>query len=417
MKTSKELKEVRASKLQAQQDLVTAAKVASRDLQDDEASSFDALTAEIRELNAQIIRAEEIEKLELEAASKEGVVIDEPQKMEETRFSIVRALNALVNNKGLSGAEQRAHELAVAELRIAGVQMPENAGFSIPSAAMRAQTVGDDSGAKGGKLVASDPQLVMPLQPKLAIADLGVNVMTGLVGDVPLNTSTTFSFNFVGETADVTGTDVNFAGPTLKPKRVAGVVELSRKLLLQSSVDVEKYIIDQINIAIGQAVVKAAINGGGGDAPTGLYSLITSNISAAAGAPTWDSVVELESFIEKADATDNALAYVCDPALKGKLKTTKKDAGSGLFLSEGNELNGQKLIATSLMPTLDAGASHPLIYGDWSQLTVGYWGGMSFIVDPYTKASSGKIRLIIELYADVAVANEKAFAINKALTV
>ena len=226
MKTSKELKEVRASKLQAQQDLVTAAKVASRDLQDDEASSFDALTAEIRELNAQIIRAEEIEKLELEAASKEGVVIDEPQKMEETRFSIVRALNALVNNKGLSGAEQRAHELAVAELRIAGVQMPENAGFSIPSAAMRAQTVGDDSGAKGGKLVASDPQLVMPLQPKLAIADLGVNVMTGLVGDVPLNTSTTFSFNFVGETADVTGTDVNFAGPTLKPKRVAGVVEL-----------------------------------------------------------------------------------------------------------------------------------------------------------------------------------------------
>lgn len=417
MKSSKQLKEVRASKIEAQQNLVTAAKAAKRELEGDEITQFDALTEEVRNFTAQILRAEQVEQMELDAAANSGKVIDEPAKKENRSFSILRAINNAISGKSMSGAEQRAHEAAVTELRASGVSIPDGNGFSIPSTMMRAQTVGDDAGANGGALVGSTPQLVMPLQPKMSIEELGVNVLTGLVGDVPLNTSDSFNFAFTGETTDVTGTEVGFDGPILKPKRVAGVVELSRKLLLQSGVDVEKYIIEQINIAIGTALVKAAVNGGGGTAPTGLYSLITTNVSVAAGAPTWASVVELESLISAADATENKLGYLGDAKLRGKLKTTAKDAGSGRFLCEGNEVNGQKFVASSLVATLDAGASHPLIYGDWSQMTVGYWGGISFIVDPYTKASSGKIRLIIEMYADVAVANEKAFAINKALTV
>ena len=69
------------------------------------------------------------------------------------------------------------------------------------------------------------------------------------------------------------------------------------------------------------------------------------------------------------------------------------------------------------MPTLDVGASHPVIFGDWNQLTVGYWDNVSIIVDPYTQAASGKVRLIIEGFSDIAVTNEKAFAINKVVTV
>jgi hypothetical protein len=50
-------------------------------------------------------------------------------------------------------------------------------------------------------------------------------------------------------------------------------------------------------------------------------------------------------------------------------------------------------------------------------LAVGYWGNVSVMVDPYTLASSSQVRMIIEGFSDVAVTNEKAFAINKVLTV
>jgi hypothetical protein len=38
------------------------------------------------------------------------------------------------------------------------------------------------------------------------------------------------------------------------------------------------------------------------------------------------------------------------------------------------------------------------------------------MVDPYTQAANSNVRLIIEGYSDVAVSNEKAFAVNKVMT-
>ena len=169
---------------------------------------------------------------------------------------------------------------------------------------------------------------------------------------------------------------------------------------------------------IQNAITSAFINGPGGVAPTGLYTAISTTVqSGSAGAPTWDDVVGLETLIKSANATESNLYYLSDPALMGKLKTTKKDAGSGIFLSEGGLLNGRNHIASTLVPALDIGASHPLIYGDFGQATVGFWTGVSFIVDTLTQATKGKTRLIFNIYNDVAVANEKAFSIRKNLTV
>ena len=54
--------------------------------------------------------------------------------------------------------------------------------------------------------------------------------MSGLVGDVPLPTSGAFTFAYGAETATTSGSDVGFAGPTLKPKRCSGVVDISKKI-------------------------------------------------------------------------------------------------------------------------------------------------------------------------------------------
>ena len=417
MKTSKELKEVRASKLQAQQADVTLARSEKRELSAEEATRFDGLQAEIVALDAQIQRAEQVEAAELRAAAVSGVGVVETSQPKEKRFSLLRSLSALANGKPLHSDDAEMHNRAVEEMRAEGLNIPEGNAISIPGSVMRAQTVTEDSGAKGGVLVASTPKLVRPLQPILPIEALGVNVMSGLVGNVPLPTSGAFTFSYTGETDAVSGSDVGFAGPTLKPKRCSGVVDISKQLLLQSSFNVEAYIIEQINIAYGNAVTLAALNGGGGDAPTGLYSLITTNINTTATALTHAIAVNLESLVDAADGTNVNRGYLSDTKVRAKSKVTAIDAGSGIFLSDGKELNGYKYMASTLMPTLDTGASHPIIFGDWNQLTVGYWGAISILVDPYTQAASGKVRLIIEGYSDVAVTNEKAFAINKVLTV
>ena len=415
MKTSKQLKEERASLITEQETLVRAA---GENLEGENLTKFDDLQSRIEGFKTSIERAEKFEENQKRMAAKTGLVINEPkEEQKEKRFSLLRSLAALANGKPLHKDDAEVHERALEEMRAEGLNVPEGNAISIPGSVMRAQTVSDDAGAKGGALVASTPKLVRPLQPILPIEALGVNVMSGLVGDVPLPTSGAFTFSYTGETDAVTGSDVGFAGPTLKPKRCSGVVDISKKLLLQSSFNVESYIIEQINIAYGNAVTLAALNGGGGDAPTGLYSLITTNIDTTATALTHPIAVNLESLVDAADGTNVNRGYLSDTKVRAKSKTTAIDAGSGIFLSDGKELNGYKYMASTLMPTLDIGVSHPMIFGDWNQLTVGYWGAISILVDPYTQAASGKVRLIVEGYSDVALTNEKAFAINKVLTV
>lgn len=424
MKNSVELKQERASKMQAQKGLVDAAKAdANRNLSTEETASFDSLQTEIERLDADIARAEKFEANEARLAAAGTTVgkpiIDVPKN--ESRFSFVKAINFARKNKEQTGAEKRALESGLKEIRSRGLNIPEGVSVAIPSEMMvgqRDQSVTADSGTKGGVFVETAVSAVMPLLPSLKLEEMGATVMTGLTGNLKLVSGDEFTFNYVGENEEVSATDSIVDGVDLAPKRLSGVVDISNQWLIQTTPAAEAHIKMLIANGIQNAITLAFINGVGGVAPTGLYSTITENVQAgAAGAPTWDDVVGLETSIKSANATEKNLHYLSDAALMGKLKTTKKDAGSGIFLSENGMLNGRNHIASSLVPTLDAGVSHPLIYGDFGQATVGFWSGVSFIVDPLTQATKGKTRLIFNLYNDVAIANQKAFAIRKNFTV
>jgi len=420
MKKAKELKELRTSKIQAQQAIVDGAE--KRDLNEEETTRFDAIQTEIEELTAQIERAEKLEANQRASAAKAGVVIDEPkgpaivESTKNKRFSLNRALFALASGKQLTGIDAEVNERGIAEMKEQGLEVGEGLRINLPAdlgMQSRAQTT-----INSGALIASTPELVMPLMPNIdVLRNLGVNIMQGLVGDVPLPTSGLFSFAHVAETADVAVTDVTFAGPTLKPHRCAGVGALSNKFLRQSSINAENYLRTIINNAYGVTIITDFINGAGGDAPTGLYSLITSNIDTTATAPTKAIVTALESLVDAVNGTKVNRGYLSDTKLANKMKNTLLDAGSGRFLFDGAELNSYKYERSSLTPTLGAGVNHPLIFGDWAQATVGYFGNVAIMVDPYTLASKSQVRLIIEGFDDVAVTNEKAFAINKVLTI
>lgn len=421
MKNLQELKQERASKIAEQETLATLARTEKRQMTDVENTSFDDIQEEVERLDAEIKRAQILED-NAKAATRNVAPINTPRKEERVQpFSFIRAINNAKNNAPQSGEEKRALEAGLEEIRTRGLDVPGGVGVAIPSemlVASRDISVTGDSGTKGGKLVATEPQTVMPLLPSLKLEEMGANVMTGLKGNLKLLSGDEFTFNYVAEGAEVSPTDTVVDGVDLKPKRLSGVIDISNQWLLQTTPAAESHVKMLIANGIQSAITRNFINGPGGVAPNGLYNVITTNVqSGAAGAPTWENIVGLETSIKSANATEGNLYYLSDAPLMGKLKTTKKDAGSGIFLSENGMLNGRKHIASSLVPTLDSGASHPLIYGDFGQATIGFWSGVSFIVDPLTQAAKGKTRLIFNIYNDVAVANEKAFAIRKNFTV
>lgn len=427
---SLQLKELRTALLRKQQETTDKAKGEKREFTTEEQQELDGQDDEIADLDKQIETAErnEARELRMEAASGKSVgngyddTGDSAEQREvkkmQKRFSFTKALREASSGK-LDGVEKEVNEMALKEAASLNLDFKStDRSFSIPSYMMRAttQSVTGDAGAFGGALVPTDIRMINDFVPKLFLEELGANFLTGLTGNLSLPINKSFELDWLDENEAVTLKASEFNGPTLKPKRAAAGVMISNQLMLQSSVDVETLIINQFRSAAKRAIERAAINGNGIKQPLGLLNVPGINLSSvvAAKAPEYADILELKGLVRDADSTDISLGFLSDNVLASVLEGVKKDAGSGRFLLEEGKLAGMKHLASSLVPEL--AGNHPLIYGDWSQMTVGQWGGAQFTVDPFTHAGSGAIVVYVNLYANVIVALPKAFAVNKFLT-
>lgn len=432
MKKSDLLKQQRAQKIEAQKALHTKAEGEKRSLTEAETTEFRGLQTEIEGLSGQITDALAYEaNLRSLEGSEETGFVPEGDSVKKKK-SAVRAYSLAAHIRGamggkLTGAELEAQEKGIAEREARGLEINEKAVYIPEEFMTRAtqQTVTQDAGEFGGQLVSdAAPRLVDGFMPKLFLEDMGANVWTGLTGgDIPLPVSSNYTFEWLEEGASITGQKQKFVGPKLSPKRAGALVSITKKLLMQTSIDVEATIRTRLQDGIRRTLEGVAIQGlAANNEPVGILNkvgVLASVNQTTAGVPTYANVVELQGLIEDADATEISLGYLCNPKLRAKLKTISKGTDMGGAICQMNMIDGMPTVSTSLVKKI-AGTpdTYPLIYGDFSQLYVGVWGGIEIIVDAVSTeaASKASVNLIINMEADVQIAQPGAFAKNNFMT-
>lgn len=421
-----ELQQERASKLEAQNNLAESRKEGDGKFTEKQRSEFFDLQKRIESLDSEIEEERQVEAFEKRVAQAKGERKNgkaEKGEEAEKRSIIERAsITKAFRTRGpLDGAEKELNEIGIEANRAAGVETPDDSKITIPMSALRAQSVTGDSGAKGGELVVKDtPRVQMPFQPATFLESLGATRLSNLTGgSIPLPVGQKYTMQWLAENAAITPQDKNFEGPELSPERLGGAVDISRRLILQSSPDVESLVRQMILRAYDTSLNSAAINGPGtNNEPEGILNktgVKTSSVTTAEAA-VWEHVTELMGLVDAEDATELSRAYLMSPQLRAAYMSTKKDAGSGRFVMESrNELNGSNASATSLVPGLSGNES--LIYGDFSKLFIGEWGAVSLLEDPYSASLSNAIRLVINAHAGVEIAQPNAFAKNSFITI
>ena len=88
---------------------------------------------------------------------------------------------------------------------------------------------------------------------------------------------------------------------------------------------------------------------------------------------------------------------------KAALRCMLKGTNATGMVYENGEVDGTKAFNTSNV----SGTQY--VFGDFSNLAIGSWGGVDLTVDPYTKAADGQIRLVVNMYVDAAILREEAF--------
>lgn len=365
------------------QNMLSSIKSEMRKFTDDENNEYLSICKEIENVESEL--------RDLQVKLQTNKEIKSKRTMEN--FSLIKAIRSVANNQPLDEKAQEVINLGVEEMRKSGQSY---AGQIVIPTEMRAAAQATVAG-QGAEVVAEDKaNILAPIYQNLVMAKAGAQFMTGLVGNVSVPTYSGATVGWKGEVdaaGDGTGT---FGEVELSPKRLTAYIDVSKQFLIQDSASAEALLRNDIVRAISNKLEETILGAEAGTStkPAGLFN------GATAATLTYDGTVDMEATLDGVEGNYNP-CYIVSPTVKAKLRKAKTDAGSGQFVFENGEINGIPCYCTS--------AAKGIVLGDFSNYVIGQWGATDLVVDPYSQAANGKIRIVVNAYFDAKPLRDDAF--------
>ena len=412
---SLEIKERKAILVDKCKGIIAKCRSEVREMTEEEQAEFDAAKAEIETLKQQLADLEaKLKSYEVE----DDTMNDEPMEMAgctdkdknkrninfstkmktNKNFSLISAINDVVNNRSFSPENQAVIDFAKNEMK--GVSFAGQ--IQIPFHNRAAITVENN----GEHTVGVEVWDIEPtLRSKSVLSAAGCRYITGLTGEVIIPTMTGSNCYWESEQGAARDGSASFSSVKLSPKRISAVLEVSKQFLAQSSDSVENILRDDLVSAINAKIEQTILGDGAGSAtePTGMFY----NKTISSATDTFAKLCDLEAQVEDANVL-NPISYVASNKAKAAFRSMAKSSKNTELVYQGGEVDGTPLYATSNC------LQNGFIVGDFSQLAIGIWAnGVDILVDPYSLADKATVRIIANLYVDAKVIRPEAFAFGK----
>ena len=426
-----ELKEARARKVEELDKLLDGFRESPETYEGEAKKSADAMQGAVDELTSKI--AVEEKRLDLLAKQADRKAADarrgSPEKQLTGQFNFLRFIRSqLPNQPAMDGAELEAHQQAQAEFKAMGQNLGQEIG--IPSFMMAVEKdiiVGTDTA--GGHAVQTDVREIIPfLRVALRLEGLGATVLRGLNGPqkFPRRDNSPAS-GWVPEQGTSSEISPTLTHLTMNAKRNSCWLEYSLTSVLQMNTDVERMARDELSFQVRKSVDVAGFQGSGAsNQPTGLLN--TSGIGDVShgtngGAPTWANTLTFMRTLAEANVDSEAMKWAMTPGVLATMMGTEKSSSTARYILEepGNRLLGHPVVWTNNVPSnLTKGTGtglHAAILGHWPDLLIGQWGGISLLVDPFTRAKDGTVQIIVNSFWDIGVRQPGAFVAGQDIVV
>jgi len=337
------------------------------------------------------------------------------------RYSFVKAIRALANPTSRAAREAAAFEFEASDAaaKRAG---KETEGLIVPpdvlTRSLNSATSGTTTGDTGGYSIATQlmsQSFIDMLRNKAVLLRLATP-LGGLVGNVDIPTQEGGASGYwIGEDDEATESGQDMGQRSMSPKTVAAYSEITRKLLKQSSLDVEMLVRRDLASALGLTIDLAGFYGTGvGANPLGIKNYAGINAvdfgGSGAGAggsamPSYLETVAMETEVAADNADVNSMAYVFNSRMRGHFKSTQKFSGTNgsPIWEEGGTVNGYGAEVTNQV------AAGDLFFGNFADMLVGMWGGLDITVDPYSESKRGRLRVVTMQDVDFVLRNVESF--------
>ena len=311
------------------------------------------------------------------------------------KFSLIKAINDVTNNRSLDDVAKEVVAKGIAEMRKSGLAIAGSIQLPVmetENEEMRANGVLAQTAGAGAENIATEKlDILEPLRANMVMSQAGATYLTGLVGNISIPAYTGSNVAWAGETAAAANGAGDWSEIKLQPHRLTAYVDVSKEFLLQDSNDAEAMLRRDIIAAIGNKLESTILGSDAGtdEKPEGLFNGVTAMTTAV----KFGDIVDAEAELDAANIS-GAYTYILSPKAKAALRTLSKDAGSGRFVLEDGEIEGSKALVSSNV------AAKGLVVGDFTDYVIAQWGAIDLVVDNYTKATEGKVRLVVNAYFD-----------------
>lgn len=260
------------------------------------------------------------------------------------------------------------------------------------------------------------------LRPASFAIQSGARMITGLQSDVSIPRETTApAASWIAEGGSIPEGNPAFDNVTLNATMLAARVTMSRKALLQGIPQLDDLLKRSINAQFASAIDAAVISGSGvAPIPRGIRATVGINsfAAAAAGAVTWEEIVEAWAAVASDNIMpDSSMAWIAHPTVAAILRNTEKFAGSSgePILGDVTEVRDSSILAGTIMGRPAFETSHAsattLTLGRMSDVLIGQFGGVDFVIDEVTGASTGTIAIYAYAFFDVTVRRAQSFCV------
>lgn len=311
------------------------------------------------------------------------------------QFSLLKAINDIANNRSLDAVSQAVINAGADEMRSAGQSF--SGQIQLPVESRAAVTVTNEH---DDVIEVQFADLLTPLRAKNVLVAAGAKYMSGLIGDVQVPIMGAGNVTWEGEVASAKEAGYTFTSKKLQPKRLTAYVDISKQFLVQDSIGAEQAIRADIVAAINSKLESTILGSAQGSTttPAGIfYGQSPKTIT------TFKDICDLEASIEDANVIGEC-KYVMSNKAKAALRNMPKSSKSTQLVMENGEVDGTPVLNTSNVEAQN------IAYGDWNNLAIGQWGSIDLVVDPYTLAKDGQVRIVINAFFDAVTLRPEAFA-------
>lgn len=245
---------------------------------------------------------------------------------------------------------------------------------------------------------------------------------------------------WVGENVAPTASDVTFGQITMTPKKAAGLVKVSNRLIRMGSI-AEQVVRQNLTRSLSLEVDRVLLRGSGAAGePRGIANtagIINVEIATDGGPFTFEVAADMQVAVDETDAAPRNQGYVGHPRAFHSMKTERiaqfsgQTAGAYVILPMSNQqvsdLLGYKFLQTTAIPknlTKGSGTNLTEVYfGNWADLYLAIWQDITLKASDVTGDAGGsaftqdQTWIVAQIECDVAVVRPTSFAlVNDATT-